>query len=116
MGVSRAELSLVFVNDREIERLNRKWRGLDKPTDVLAFAQREGEFADPDDPMLGDIVISVETAGRQAEEMGHSLEEEIDILIIHGLLHLLGYEHTRGGKSAKKMRAKEKELDTILKK
>jgi len=58
----------------------------------------------------------VETAGRQAEEMGHSLEEEIDILIIHGLLHLLGYEHTRGGKSAKKMRAKEKELDTILKK
>ena len=83
---------------------------------MLAFAQREGEFSDPNDPILGDIVISVETAQRQAKELSHSLEEEIDILIIHGLLHLLGYEHEKGGKSAKKMREKEKKLLAVLKK
>jgi probable rRNA maturation factor len=90
--------------------MNKRWRKLDRATDVLAFAQREGEFAEPGDPVLGDIVISVERAAAQARERGHTLEREMDVLLVHGLLHLLGHEHTRGGKEAQKMRAMEKEL------
>ena len=110
MEVKPAELSILLVDDKKIRRLNRIWRKLDRPTDVLAFAQREGKFADPRDPMLGDIVISVERAKAQADEQGHSLAKEMDLLLIHGLLHLLGYEHTQGAKAAARMRTKEKEL------
>ena len=110
MGVSPAEISIVLVSDRKIRELNRRWRKKDRPTDVLAFAQREGKFADPHDPLLGDVVISVERAAAQAKERGHSLEKEIDLLLVHGLLHLLGFEHTRGKKRAREMAAKEKEL------
>ena len=77
---------------------------------MLAFSQREGDFADPNDPLLGDIVISVERAQAQAKEHSHSLKQELDLLLIHGILHLLGYEHEFGGKQAAKMQAKEKEL------
>lgn len=104
------ELSIIFVNDQQIRELNRIYRKKDRATDVLAFAQREGKFADPEDPILGDIVISVESAQRQAKERGRSLEQELDLLLIHGILHLLGYEHEFGGRQAQKMRAKEKEL------
>ena len=110
LGVSPAELSILLVDNPQIQKLNRLWRKKDRPTDVLAFAQREGEKADPADPVLGDIVISVEQAKKQAEAQGHSLEKELDILLIHGILHLLGYEHEHGGRQAKKMREKEKEL------
>jgi len=110
LGVSPAELSILLVDNPQIQKLNRLWRKKDRPTDVLAFAQREGEGADPADPVLGDIVISVEQAKKQAEAQGHSLEKELDILLIHGILHLLGYEHEHGGRQAKKMREKEKEL------
>ena len=110
LGVSPAELSILLVDNSQIQKLNRLWRKKDHPTDVLAFAQREGEGADPADPVLGDIVISVEQAKKQAEAQGHSLEKELDILLIHGILHLLGYEHEHGGRQAKKMREKEKEL------
>lgn len=98
------------MNNPQIQSLNRAWRKKNRPTDVLAFAQREGKFADPNDPVLGDIVISVEKAGEQARERGHSLEHELNLLLIHGLLHLLGYEHSRGGAEARKMRAREKRL------
>jgi len=110
LGINSAELSIVLSNDLYIKKLNQRWRGKNRGTDVLAFAQREGKFADPQDPILGDIVISVETAERQAKQLGHSLEKELDILLIHGILHLLGYEHEFGGKQASKMRAKEREL------
>jgi len=115
LGVSPAELSILLVDNQQIQELNRTWRGKDRPTDVLAFSQREGEFADPKDPLLGDIVISVEQAKKQAEEHKHSLEDELDLLLIHGILHLLGYEHERGGWQARKMRQKEKELLKSLK-
>ncbi|MFH1466465.1 MAG: rRNA maturation RNase YbeY [Pseudomonadota bacterium] len=91
--LARAELSLVLCDDRFIQALNRDYRGKDAPTDVLSFAMREGEDADPDDPVLGDIVISLETAARQAAEHGHSTAREIQVLLIHGFLHLLGYDH-----------------------
>lgn len=90
------ELSVVLTLDERIRELNRIYRGLDAPTDVLAFAAREGdEFVTPPDlpPYLGDIVISLPAARRQATEEGHSLESELALLITHGCLHLLGYDH-----------------------
>lgn len=90
---AQGELSLVLCDDPFIHGLNRDYRGKDSPTDVLAFAQREGEDADPDDELLGDVVISVPTAARLAAARGHSTEREIQVLLVHGFLHLLGYDH-----------------------
>ena len=92
--LKRPELTLVFVGDAEIRRLNRNFRKKDKATDVLSFPLNErasdGKF------YLGDILISVPTAKRQAAEIGHPLERELEYLAIHGFLHLLGYEHDEG--------------------
>ena len=93
LNLPAAELSVVLCDDAFIHPLNRDWRGKDQPTDVLSFAQREGEGADPADPLLGDVIISLETASRQAQQHGHSLVLEVRILLVHGLLHLLGYDH-----------------------
>ncbi len=87
-----SELSVVFVDDGEIQNLNRDYRGCDYPTDVLSFSLREGESCGPLS-CLGDIVISVDTAEKQALALGHSTDDEIDELLLHGLLHLLGYDH-----------------------
>jgi probable rRNA maturation factor len=92
------EVDITIVDDEEIHQLNRDYRGVDRPTDVLSFALDED---DEDEPellegqlhLLGDIIISAETATRQAEEFGHGLEREIVYLAVHGLLHLLGYDH-----------------------
>ncbi|WP_217586739.1 rRNA maturation RNase YbeY [Lentibacillus saliphilus] len=100
-GIAReAEISVNFVDDNEIQALNRNYRQLDKPTDVLSFALQDvvdeeldiiGEDSIP--LALGDIVISVDTASRQADEYGHSDEREFCFLALHGFLHLLGYDH-----------------------
>ena len=90
---SSAEVSLVFVDDQEIQILNKTYRQKDQPTDVLSFPLWDGEEEASGEILLGDIVISLETAQRQAEEYGHSLEREIAYLMVHGLLHLLGYDH-----------------------
>jgi len=87
--------------------LNRRYRGIDHATDVLSFSQREGQFSDLRPDILGDIVISVPTAVRQARERNHSLGREIERLLVHGLLHLLGYDHERGPTEARRMRRKE---------
>ena len=92
------EVSLLLVNDERIQELNRDYRGMDQPTDVLSFALRDGggepEYeSGEEDLLLGDIVISIETAQRQALEYGHSLERELGFLFVHGCLHLLGYDH-----------------------
>lgn len=108
----RAELSLLFVDDAEIQVLNRDYRGLDRPTDVLSFSAQEGEaFPDSDDMplVLGDIVISVDTAKRQAAEFGHSADREMAFLAIHGLLHLIGMDHQAPDEEAE-MIARQKEL------
>jgi probable rRNA maturation factor len=83
----RGELSLVLAGDRLLHRLNRDYRGTDKPTDVLSFPGDGGEGG------LGDIVISVETAERNARELGRTLAQELDVLALHGLLHVLGHDH-----------------------
>lgn len=94
-----AEISLTFTDDEGIRRLNRDFRRLDQPTDVLSFPLLEGADDEPaivgelPDDLLGDIVISLERAVAQAAEYGHSLEREVGFLFVHGLLHLLGYDH-----------------------
>jgi len=97
-----AELSIVLVDDERMRRLNREYRGIDRPTDVLAFAQTEGESGPPTTPLLlGDVVVSVPTAMRQAHVHSRALLDELTTLLAHGLLHLFGYDHaTRTGETA----------------
>lgn len=99
LGLEQAELSVVLGDDLLITPLNAEYRGVEEPTDVLSFPQWECEEPGVlpaeagDEPLLGDIVISVETAKRQAAEVGHALEAELRVLLAHGLCHLLGYDH-----------------------
>jgi rRNA maturation RNase YbeY len=104
-----AELSILLVSDREMRVLNRRYRGRDRPTDVLAFAQREGAGGAPAG-VLGDVVISVDTARRQAVDAGETLGREGERLLIHGLLHLLGYDHERSVAEARRMQRRERML------
>lgn len=90
--------------------MNREYRGKDRPTDVLSFSQTEGDFPGVEPDILGDVVISIDTAGRQAEDKGVSLEREIDILLIHGILHLAGYDHEKSREEERRMREREKAL------
>jgi rRNA maturation RNase YbeY len=106
LGLADAELSILLVSDREMRRLNRRYRGADRPTDVLAFAQREGAGGAPD-RLLGDVVISVDRARRQAAARRHPLGREGERLLVHGLLHLLGYDHERSSAEARRMRRRE---------
>ncbi len=88
------EISIVLTDDETIHGYNRDFRGVDRPTDVLSFPASEGEeLIGIPDGHLGDIMISVETAERQAKELGHSTEREIAFLAVHGTLHVLGYDH-----------------------
>ena len=100
-GYSNAEISIALVDDNEIKRLNKKYRDKDEPTDVLSFPL--------DEIILGDIVISVETATRQARQYGHSLQRELCFLLTHGILHIFGYDHQNSG-DKKQMRQKEERI------
>lgn len=105
------EVSLVFVDDAYIHGLNYQYRGVDSPTDVLSFAMQEGEPMPlgGDEIILGDVVVSLQTAERQAVKYGHSFRREVAYLTVHGVLHLLGYDHQEEEES-KIMRRKEKEV------
>ncbi|XP_057836404.2 endoribonuclease YBEY, chloroplastic isoform X2 [Cryptomeria japonica] len=105
-----AELSILLCNDNFIRKLNKEWRDKDEVTDVLSMSQHIPGLQDPT-LMLGDIVISVETAARQAEERGQTVIDEIRILMVHGLLHLLGYDHELSEEAEKEM---ENEEECIL--
>ena len=111
------EVSLVFCDDAYIQNLNRDYRGKDQPTDVLSFALNEGEEPEivdgPAHVLLGDIIISLETAARQAEEYNHSLEREVAYLTVHGMLHLLGYDHMTEEDKAE-MRLEEEHVLSLL--
>ncbi|SCG83611.1 hypothetical protein DW1_2044 [Proteiniborus sp. DW1] len=107
------EISVTFVDDEEIRELNKEYRAVDKATDVLSFPLEENEFDIPGDTLLGDIVISAETAKRQSEEYGHSLEREIAYLTAHSMFHLLGYDHMNEDEKLV-MRDKEKKVMMTL--
>jgi probable rRNA maturation factor len=126
LGCGECELSVLLTDDRAIRTLNRRWRGKNAATDVLSFSQLEiparsrnarrpaalrrptaGEH-------LGDVVISVETARRQARAGGWALREELNRLLVHGVLHLLGHDHEHGGAQEARMKAEEVRLSSAL--
>jgi probable rRNA maturation factor len=110
LGFLDAELSLLLVDDARIRELNWKHLGRNRPTNVLAFSMREGEFSTLHPHLLGDIVISVETARRQSSRSGLGDMEMVVLLVIHGVLHLIGYEHEGTKKEAREMALKQREL------
>lgn len=116
LGCPTSELSVAIVGDRSIRILNREYLGKDRPTNVISFSMQEGEFGSVNPQLLGDVVISVDTAAREAEESGVTFRERLVFLLMHGILHLTGYDHERSGEEeAKRMEAKEQEVFAILK-
>lgn len=123
-GIIKGEVDLTFVNNERIHELNREYRGIDRPTDVLSFAMNESSEDEPEiiyeldegeeleefPDMLGDIIISVTRAQEQALEYGHSLERELGFLFVHGFLHLLGYDHQDEASEAEMMSKQEQVL------
>lgn len=115
MGCPEAELSIVIVDDAQIREINRDYLQRDKATNVISFAMQEGEGAGIQPSLLGDVVISAQTAARDAEEAGLPFTSELYFLLLHGILHLLGYDHERGTeKQAAVMEAKEQEIFALL--
>lgn len=108
-GIKDASLSIVFATDREIKRLNRLYLGKNRFTDVLSFSMREGKRLKKDSSILGDIVVSVDRARKQARRFDSTFEKEMYLYIIHGILHLLGY-CDEAPSSRKRMRRKEEEI------
>jgi probable rRNA maturation factor len=114
LGCQDQELSVVFANDRLLHELNRTYRDQDRPTNVLAFPQEPIGAVGPSAGLLGDVVISLATAEREAQTLEQSLETRVVYLLIHGLLHLLGYDHEQGNAAAQRMEALEQELLAYL--
>ena len=112
LNQNRSELSLALVGNREIQKLNSRYCKKNEPTDVLSFPI--GERLPTRKKLLGDVVISVERAQWQAREGRRKLETEIETLLIHGILHLLGYDHEGSAKEARKMRRREKSVHLRL--
>lgn len=105
------ELSITIVGDRAIHRLNREYLGKDRPTNVISFSLQEGEFGTLSPHNLGDVVISADTAAQEAKTCGWDGYERLIFLLLHGILHLTGYDHERSGeKEARRMERKEQEI------
>ena len=110
LNCQNKEISLLFVDDDGIREFNKRYLGRDYPTNVIAFSMTEGEFGNINPDLLGDIIISVETASRDALSANIEFEEELDYLMIHGILHLLGYDHETSEAEEKRMKKKEGEI------
>ena len=115
-----SEVSLLLTDDKEIRNLNKSYRNIDSPTDVLSFSMNENKSnqllpGDIDEYLLGDIVISIETAEKQAKKLDHSLDFELTALLIHGLLHLIGFDHIRE-KDFQRMKEEENRITALLEK
>jgi len=105
------ELSLLIVDNHEIQQINRDYLERDRPTNVISFAMQEGEGGGVQPQLLGDVVISAERAAEDARDAGIPFEHELVFLLLHGILHLLGYDHERGTEEqAAEMEAKEREV------
>ena len=111
LGCQKMEVSILLTGDKEIRSLNKEFRDIDQSTDVLSFPQiSEEEISISGENFLGDIAVSLDTAKNQANEHNLTLREEIVLLLIHGILHLLGYDHEISEREDKKMRSKTREL------
>jgi probable rRNA maturation factor len=114
LGRPKDEISIMLVDDREIRNMNRIYLKRDRPTNVIAFPMQEGPFSDLHPQVLGDVVISIETAARDAEKEGMALEDEILYLLIHGILHLLGYDHEGSAARSRSMDLKQRKIFLAL--
>ncbi|EIM64378.1 metalloprotein, YbeY/UPF0054 family [Desulfobacter postgatei 2ac9] len=106
MGCDDHELSIVITDDAQVRELNRTYRGKDEPTNVLSFPMQEGEFSDITPGLLGDVVISLDTAEAEAIAAGISTDERMSQLLVHGILHLFGFDHELGENQAREMKEK----------
>ncbi len=111
LGCRDGELSLLFTDDKHIAELNCRFLKREGPTNVLAFPMRDSDDMGLDIPMLGDIVISLDAAMRDAKSIGETLDKTISRLLVHGLLHLFGYDHEKSEEEARRM---DEETDRIL--
>ncbi|AOY57713.1 metalloprotease ybeY [Desulfococcus multivorans DSM 2059] len=116
MGCENAELSILIVDDIQMAEYHRDYLNREGPTNVIAFAMQEGEFAHVAPYLLGDVVISLDTANREAAEMGIHVMERFDELLIHGILHLVGYDHERSEAEERRMAEKSAVLASLLRK
>ena len=114
MDCNAVELSLFFTDDKEISRLNKRYLGKNGPTNVLAFPISGGPQPDPETGMLGDVVISVERAVSESKTEGEPLEETLLRLLIHGILHLLHYDHEKSPEDADLMEKEQKRLLSLI--
>lgn len=112
LGCPEKELSILLVDDQQIAGLNARYLGREGPTNVIAFPMQEGEFADISPDLLGDVVISVDTAAREGALAGIGVEARTVELLVHGVLHLLGYDHEQDEDEARRM---EEKSATVLK-
>ena len=110
LGCNRHELSIVIMDDAQIQALNQAFRGISRPTNVLAFPMQEGEISGITPDLLGDVVISAQTAQKEADAAGITLDERISQLLVHGILHLLGYDHETAPADAENMETKSLEI------
>jgi rRNA maturation RNase YbeY len=115
LGSPDSELSILVLDDPQIALLNQQYRHLQGPTNVLAFSMHEGDFPEISPELLGDVVISAETAAREGKELGFSFQQRFYFLLVHGILHLFGYDHETSEDAAIKMDKKTEELYTIIK-
>jgi len=109
-----AELSILIVDDPQIAILNKKYLRRNGPTNVIAFPMRTEQFSNINPELLGDVVISIETAEKEGKSIGISMEERFTQLLVHGILHLLGYDHEKSEKEADKMEKKSEEILKLI--
>jgi len=110
LGYPDAEISISCVDDSEIRQLNKNYRNKDKSTNVLSFSMLEGDFADINPNLLGDLVISLETADKEAVDYGITLNERMSQLLVHGILHLVGFDHEESDSENRRMEKKSLEI------
>ena len=110
MDCPDSEISILIVDDPQIEELNQQYLNRKGPTNVIAFAMREGEFSDLSPQLLGDVVISTDTAAREAQIASTSMERRFNELLVHGILHLMGYDHETSEDDARVMEDRSREL------
>lgn len=116
MGSPDDELSIVVVDDERIAVINETYLNHPGPTNVISFSMREGDYGDINPHIIGDVIISMDTCDREARQAAISTEERFDQLLVHGILHLFGYDHTRSQAQAGEMAAKSEALMAVLEK
>ena len=114
LGCHDGEISILIVDDPQIEKLNQQYFNREGPTNVISFAMREGEFSDLSPHLLGDVVISTDTAAQEAQIAAMSMEQRFTELLVHGILHLMGFDHETSEKDARIMEDKTRELIELI--